>query len=82
VFVNIRTGSYKDVSLPLAEPAAEPVSEVKPHEEATAVPQAEPGYAAYQEVVLFPEESPAPEPTEEPTAAPGSPSESAPDEEE
>jgi hypothetical protein len=79
--VNIRTGSYKDVPLPPAEPAGEPAAELVLPQETPSVPEAEPGYAAYEEVVLFPEESPAPSPAED-IASPPADSAVSPDEEE
>jgi hypothetical protein len=56
--VNIRTGSYKDVALPPAEAAVEPAAEVAPRQEPPLAAEAEPGYAAYEEVVLSPEKTP------------------------
>jgi hypothetical protein len=56
--VNIRTGSYKDISAAPAEPAVEPAA--SPLGEASSSPEGAPGYAAYEEVVLSPGELSAP----------------------
>ncbi len=68
--VNIRTGSYKDVSLAPAEPAVQPEAEMVPVQEAPSSLEAEPGYAGYEEVVLFPEELPTPPPAEDAATPP------------
>ncbi len=64
MFVNIRTGSYKDVPLPPAEPAGEPAAELVPAREIPSFPEVAPEPFAYEEVVLLPEELPAPPPAE------------------
>jgi hypothetical protein len=77
--VNIRTGSYKDISVAPAEPAVEP--EPLPLQQASSSREPAPGYAAYEEVVLFPEELPAVPPAGE-AASPPADSAVSPDEEE